>query len=152
MKNVQPVNYIAKCTFSLNLHNITFIITKHVAKVRLVGGNGVNTGRVEVYYNNTWGTVCDDGWDLNDAAVVCRELGFSGAIISSCCATLGQGNGTIWLDDVGCSGSERSLSTCSHGGWGRHNCGHGDDAGVYCQCEFIIIIHKIYADIAATSL
>ena len=98
----------------------------------------MNTGRVEVYYNNTWGTVCDDGWSLNDAAVVCRELGFPGAISASCCAAFGQGTGTIWLDDVGCTGSETSLSSCSHPGWGIHNCGHSEDTGVYCQCEYII--------------
>ena len=107
----------------------------HVAKVRLVSGNGVS-GRVEVYYNNTWGTVCDGGWSLNEAAVVCRELGFPGAISSSCCATFGQGTGPIWLDNVVCTGSETSLSSCSHGGWGIHDCGHGDDAGVNCQCEY----------------
>ena len=71
-----------------------------VPRVHLVGGNGVNTRRVEVYYNNTWGTVCDDGWDLNDAAVVCRQLEFPGAISTSCCAAFGQGTGPIWLDDV----------------------------------------------------
>ena len=108
----------------------------YVAKVRLVGGNRVNTGRVEVYYNNTWGTVCDDGWDLNDAAVVCRELGFPGAVSSSCCASFGQGNGPIWLDEVRCTGSETSLSSCSHGGWGRHTCDHGEDAGVFCEREY----------------
>ena len=113
----------------------------HIAQVRLVGGNGVNTGRVEVYHNNTWGTVCDDGWDLNDAAVVCRELGFPGANSSSCCGTFGRGTGPIWLDDVGCTGSESRLSSCSNPGWGIHNCSHGDDAGVNClgECYTTII-------------
>ena len=101
----------------------------------------MNTGRVEVYYNDTWGTVCDDGWTLNDAAVACRELGFLGAISSPCCAAFGQGTGTIWLDDVRCTGSETSLSSCSHGGWGIHNCHHSEDAGLYCQCEYIIYIY-----------
>ena len=116
---------------------------QNVAKVRLVGGNGVNTGRVEVYYNNTWGTVCDDAWSLNDAAVVCRELGFLGAASYTCCAAFGQGNGTIWLDGVGCTGSESSLSSCSHQGWGRHSCSHSEDAGVNCQCEYIYTIYHM---------
>ena len=102
----------------------------------------MNTGRVEVYYSGSWGTVCDDGWSLNDAAVVCRELGFPGVISSSCCAAFGQGNGTIWLDDVRCTGRETTLSSCSHRGWGRHSCSHSEDAGVYCQCE-CLILHTI---------
>ena len=108
----------------------------HAVHVRLVGGNGVNTGHVEVYHNYTWGTVCNVGWDLNDAAVVCRQLGFPGAISSSCCATLGQGTGPIWLDDVRCTGNETSLSSCSHGGWGGHTCDHGEYAGVNCKREY----------------
>ena len=104
-------------------------------QVHLAGGNGVSTGRVEVYYNNTWGTVCDNGWDLNDATVVCRELGFPGAISSPCCAAFGQGTGPIWLSDVRCTGSETSLSLCSHRGWGRHTLCHRGDAGVICQGE-----------------
>ena len=108
-----------------------------VPQVRLVGGNGVNTGRVEVYYNYTWGTVCDDDWDLNDAVVVCRQLGFPGAISSFCCAVFGQGTGPIWLGNVRCTGSETSLSSCSHRGWGRpFSCSHGEDAGVICQGEY----------------
>ena len=100
----------------------------------------MNTGRVEVYYNNTWGTVCDDWWSMNDAAVVCRELGFPGATSYSCCAVFGQGTGPIWLDNLRCTGREISLSSCSHPGWGVENCGHSDDAGVYCQSEYNIII------------
>ena len=96
----------------------------------------MNTGRVEIYYNNTWGTVCDDGWSLNDATVVCRELGFPGANSSSCCGAFGQGTGTIWLNDVQCTGSETRLSSCSNPGWGIHNCSHGNDAGVNCQGEY----------------
>ena len=108
-----------------------------VPQVRLVGGYGVNTGRVEVYYSNTWGTVCDYSWDLNDATVVCRELGFPGAISSSCCATFGRGTGPIWLNNVGCTGNETSLSTCSYKGWGKHNyCRHKHDAGVNCEGEY----------------
>lgn len=45
--------------------------------VRLAGGLNVREGRVEVCYNNQWGSVCDDNWDSNDARVACRQLGFS---------------------------------------------------------------------------
>ena len=55
---------------------------------------------------------------------------------SSCCAAFGQGNGPILLGNVGCTGSETNLSSCSHGGWGRHDCSHSQDAGVICQGEY----------------
>ncbi|XP_072047055.1 uncharacterized protein [Amphiura filiformis] len=101
--------------------------------VRLVGGSNSNEGRVEVFYNNVWGTVCDDSWDNDDAMVVCRQLGFpSGDAQAVSDAQFGEGTGEIWLDDVDCSGSENSLGKCWHIGWGNHNCGHYEDAGVIC--------------------
>ena len=102
------------------------------ANIRLVNG-GVNYGRVEVYYNSRWGTVCDDGWDINDAHVVCRQLGFPSASSALCCAGYGQGSGTIWMDDVQCSGTEASLFHCARNDWGTHNCVHGEDASVVCN-------------------
>ncbi|XP_038594873.1 scavenger receptor cysteine-rich type 1 protein M130-like [Micropterus salmoides] len=105
-------------------------------QIRLAGSGSTRcSGRVEIYHNNTWGTVCDDRWDLNDAEVVCRELGCGGALRTAQSTHFGQGTGQIWLDDVACSGSERSLTECQHGGFGSHNCNHGKDAGVVCSGE-----------------
>ena len=116
--------------------------------MRLVGGATPYEGRVELYHDGQWGTVCHDGWDDSEAAVVCRSLGLTGGItkkgLSSCHlrglpmtgvhtgGAFGAGCGTIWLDDVTCSGSEESLKDCEHRPWGENNCNHGEDVGVIC--------------------
>ena len=102
------------------------------ANIRLANG-GVNFGRVEVYHNGQWGTVCDDYWDINDADVVCRQLGFPSASSAPREAQYGQGSDPIWMDNVQCSGTEASFFYCPHNGWGSHNCGHDEDASVVCN-------------------
>ena len=71
---------------------------------------------MEVYYNGEWGTVCDDGWDLNDAQVVCNELGFDDTVATRYHAFYGEGNGQVWLNNLHCVGTELSIKNCSHGG------------------------------------
>ncbi|XP_071476063.1 scavenger receptor cysteine-rich domain-containing protein DMBT1-like [Diadema antillarum] len=104
--------------------------------VRLVGGSSYYEGRVEIYYNGAWGTVCDDNWDDDDARVVCRQLGYSTSDARAVSGgTYGQGSGSILLDNVECDGWESSLASCSSNGWYSHNCGHSEDAGVRCDGE-----------------
>ncbi|XP_060554810.1 scavenger receptor cysteine-rich domain superfamily protein-like [Ruditapes philippinarum] len=120
----------SSCYHCYGENNVTEI------KVRLVGGRSIFEGRVEVYYNNTWGTVCDDLFDYRDAQVFCYMLGYErlGAQAKRE-AYFGKGNITIWLDDLRCNGTEISVDHCGkyRGLWGSHNCAHREDAGIVCQ-------------------
>ena len=92
--------------------------------IRLVGPQGSTSatgGRLEILYNNVWGTVCDDSFDQMDAVVVCRQLG-CGSLISYGNTQATAGSGQIWLDDMACGGWETELSACSRSNWGVHNC------------------------------
>ncbi|XP_051748193.1 scavenger receptor cysteine-rich type 1 protein M130-like [Ctenopharyngodon idella] len=101
--------------------------------VRLVGGYSPCSGTVEVHRDGQWGTVCGDLWDMADAAVVCREIGCGEPVEAVRSARFGQGSGPIVMDSVACSGSESTLKDCGSGGWGVHNCGHHENAGVRCS-------------------
>ena len=97
-----------------------------------MGGGSSLEGRVEVYVNGAWGTVCDDNWDIDDATVVCQQLGYESALSARTGAYFGQGSGDIVLDDVACTGLETNIGQCS-ASTTSPNCGHGEDAGVVCS-------------------
>ncbi|EDO44637.1 predicted protein, partial [Nematostella vectensis] len=102
--------------------------------IRLVGSNVKGVGRVEVLHNGRWGTVCGDTWTLEDANVVCKQLGFPlGAEAALCCGLYSSGRGRVWLSGVNCRGYESSIRTCSTRGWGNNGCGHSQDAAVACK-------------------
>ncbi|KAI5767323.1 MSR1 [Gulo gulo luscus] len=100
--------------------------------VRLVGGRGPYEGRVEIFHNGQWGTVCDDHWELRGGQVICRSLGYQGVQTVHKGARFGQGTGPIWLNEVFCFGRESSIEDCKISQWGVRGCSHAEDAGVTC--------------------
>ncbi|NWX80717.1 WC11 protein, partial [Alca torda] len=101
-------------------------------KIGAVGGEKGCSGRVEVWHRGSWGTVCDDSWDMRDAQVACRQLGCGPAVSALAEAAFGEGSGPIWLEQVECRGTEPSLQDC----WARPGdsgaCRHKEDAAVIC--------------------
>ena len=97
-------------------------------------------GRVEVIYNDEWGTVCDDYWSNGDGQVACKQMGYAGAERVFWNSHFGgAAKGTeIWLDNLQCVGNEKGLLDCPRRGSpavGEHDCSdrrHTEDAGVRC--------------------
>jgi deleted-in-malignant-brain-tumors protein 1 len=101
--------------------------------VRLQQGSSSTSGRVEVCFNGTWGTICSHFWDNNDASVICRQLGYSsyGAI-----AITGINSNSVWphhILDLNCTGDEMNYLNCSYNGLIDYSCPSNADASVYCQ-------------------
>ncbi|KAL3880235.1 hypothetical protein ACJMK2_032484, partial [Sinanodonta woodiana] len=103
--------------------------------IRLVNGRAEHEGRVEINLNSTWYTLCDNSWDVNDATVLCRSLGYwvsSPTVYTN--AWFGQGSVLSTNPYLYCNGLEPSIFDCQKSyEWGTNPCSHSDDAGVQCQ-------------------
>ena len=117
----------------LSMPHYPISLSSDSRQLRLVDGGGHCAGRVEILDQGSWGTICDDGWDLDDAHVVCRQLGCGEALYATRSAHFGAGSGPIWLDDLNCTGKESHVWRCPSRGWGQHDCRHKQDAGVICS-------------------
>lgn len=80
-----------------------------------------------------YGTICDDKWTIEEARVICRQLGFFDATAAYGQAFFGEGAGMILLDDVACTGTETDIVQCAHGYWMNTDCVSAEDAGVVCM-------------------
>ena len=108
--------------------------------LRLAGSEMKSAGRVEVLHGTgnqkKWGTICDYQFDIKAAKVVCKELGYKGALmVVPCCEVFEKGSGHIWMANVKCLGREPSITMCPHSGWGKTHCSHNHDVGVICETE-----------------
>nr|AJT35020.1 sperm-activating peptide receptor [Diadema mexicanum]AJT35021.1 sperm-activating peptide receptor [Diadema mexicanum] len=116
--------------------------------IRLMDGSGPHEGRVEIYHDEQWGTICDDGWDWADANVVCRQLGYRGAIRAT--GYKGEDFGYTYIpihtSYMMCTGTEEGLIDCHRrDGW-THACKHVEDAGVVCATQDTDTIEVLQKD------
>ena len=104
-------------------------------RVRLSGGSTANEGNVEALsFSGQWGGICDDDWDIEDAKVVCKMLGYSSADAYFTEARFGYNNfgNSFILDNLQCTGSESSIFDCIHPEEFSHDCESNEIAGVRC--------------------
>ena len=123
------------------------LIDDNTGNLRLVGGTltdedgNLCEGRLEIYYNGEWGTICDDYWTGNDADVACRALGFVGGSVEDwgrfrtavkAGFPAGAADQQIMLDDLRCGGKEWNLLECTASQVGKNNCRQREDVGLRC--------------------
>ncbi|CAN9507407.1 unnamed protein product [Ophioblennius macclurei] len=126
---------IGQCTIEDSDESCTAaaVLCTNSKPIRLMNGTHRCSGRVEVYHNGEWGSICDDRWGMPEAVVTCREMNCGNALSVKYRSYYGQGNDRVWMDDVECTGHEKALGDCPHRGFGEHDCNHNEDAGVECS-------------------
>lgn len=106
----------------------------HSPNITLSASHYMYEGIVEIYHNGEWGTICNTNWNYNNSLLVCQMAGFNSVVTGA--TYHGRGNGTVWLDNIQCTGSETTLFECTHGRWGvvGDDClDHSRDVTVVCS-------------------
>ncbi|XP_078390931.1 scavenger receptor cysteine-rich domain-containing protein DMBT1-like [Cetorhinus maximus] len=113
-------------------NDVSVICSEHM-QIRLSDGGSPCAGRVEVYYDGIWGSVCDDSWDVANAHVACKQLGCGNALEMTLPDSCRPGSGPVWLDEINCSGNESFLWDCPSAPWSKHVCSHKEDVRIMCS-------------------
>lgn len=105
--------------------------------LRLMSGPQDRQGRLEILFNGSWGTVCDQGWTWGATHVSCRQLGYVSSDGFSTEAAFGMGTGPVWMSHVECDGKESSIGDCEFYGLNistvPRTCDHSRDVGISCS-------------------
>ncbi|CAG9819265.1 unnamed protein product [Phaedon cochleariae] len=117
------------------------LIKKHLKRlkkqeggIKLVGGRGENEGNVLILHDGTWGPICDDEWDVTEARIICKQLGYpEKSAQPTVNSYFGPARRKFWMDNIYCEGSESEISECRFDGWGQNDCTSTEAAGVICS-------------------
>ena len=117
--------------------------------IRLQGGSYSNEGRVEVYCNGQWGTICDDGFSSTEAKLICKQLGYTDFVdynhLNRSAYTIiitafsffrpGSSSQPIWLDELHCNSNDTNcINSCQQcPSVELHDCLHTEDVTIECS-------------------
>ena len=111
-------------------------------------GEDDSIGRLEIFHDNQFGSLCDDQWDenkLNNARVACNQLGYTYVNVADMYQVpLGTDEHPIWLDNVVCDGTETTLSECAANDWNVNDCTHYEDVGISCLKSKLLGVDNHY--------
>ena len=141
--NIRTANFLAYgISYTVYIPvDVTSDDTAAEGAIRLVGGDTLLEGRVEIFLLGQWGTVCDYNWDLADATVVCHQLGYPRAVEAPRSAAFGAGSGPSWYYSVHCTGTERILTGCNNYNYNFGSaCPHSRDAGAVCSSQSHVLL------------
>ena len=99
-------NTLTRFLSQLNYFNLPLVL------VRVSDGVSPNQGRVELFVDNEWQSLCDFWWNIEAATVVCKMLGFPAASGATRGSAFGIGSASMWLHEFACDGSENHLLEC----------------------------------------
>ena len=103
--------------------------------IRLSGGQNAHEGHVDALLNGHWFSVCDTNWDLLEAIVACRQLGYHTAEAALRASPFNNTGGPNWMVVGQCTGYEANLSQCSQN-YGLESCRY-NHAGVICSSKLV---------------
>ena len=123
-----------------------FLDHNETIQVRLVDGVPNMMGRVEIGFHGVWGTVCNANWDIHDAHVVCRQLGYDKALVATINSAFGKSVGYVWGSVLDCRGEEARLEDCTIGisSASGYCLDHAEDVGVVCAGAWFDIHVKFF--------
>uniref|UniRef100_A0A6P7FGK7 protein-lysine 6-oxidase n=1 Tax=Diabrotica virgifera virgifera TaxID=50390 RepID=A0A6P7FGK7_DIAVI len=127
------------------------LVRKHLKRlkkvdggIKLVGGRGEFEGNVEILHDGSWGAICDDEWDVTEAKIICKQLGYTGAnALPTVNSYFGPARRRYWMDNIYCNGGETEISNCRFDGWGQHDCASTEAAGVICEKPEAVLKRQI---------
>lgn len=125
---------------------LSLLLSTGEKSVRLIDGENMHSGRVEIFFNGEWGTVCDDTFGKEEGQVICNQLGYPGDVQVYGNAEFGKGRGPI-MDEINCFyPSGRDWMNCQIGEWDTTVCTHSEDVGLICldACEYHSVLAAFY--------
>ncbi|XP_067362994.1 scavenger receptor cysteine-rich type 1 protein M130-like isoform X2 [Channa argus] len=129
---LQSESAVRECVFTNYISSQNILLINCSDSVRLLNGTSLCSGRLEVKSNQSWSSVCDDDFNLQEAEVVCRQLGCGAPLVFQG-GLYGELKASVWSKEFQCEGNESALLDCDSSDSARNTCSPGKAVGLTCS-------------------